>query len=347
VGIIGDNGSGKSTLLRLVAGISAPTAGTVRATQPLAPILELGLGFHADFTGRENALLYGTLLGIEESVMKERLGDVLAFADLGEFIDQPLRTYSSGMAARLAFAVATHVDPRVLVVDEALAVGDNAFQKKCLDRMVRFKQAGCTVLFCSHALYLVTSFCDRAVWLHNGRVQHCGPAQEVVEQYESYMMQREKRQGSADTEALRALPAVGGKRGRLSGVRVLNAGGKETDSLDPGGELTVEIKVESIDPATKYHVAVTIDTQDGRCVFGAATHWDGVAPISGGTHHTIQLRVPSLPFAAGSFTVSGFLFDDNGLHVYDQVVMPAAIKVASHRWTPSLLHLPHTWVGPG
>ena len=175
VGIIGENGSGKSTLLRLVAGISTPTAGTIRAAQPLAPILELGLGFHSDFTGRENALLYGTLLGIEESAMKERLGDVLAFADLGEFIDQPLRTYSSGMAARLAFAVATHVDPRVLVVDEALAVGDGAFQKKCLDRMVRFKQAGCTVLFCSHAMYLVTSFCDRAVWLHNGRVQHVWP----------------------------------------------------------------------------------------------------------------------------------------------------------------------------
>jgi lipopolysaccharide transport system ATP-binding protein len=344
VGIIGENGSGKSTLLRLIAGISTPTAGTIRAAQPLAPILELGLGFHSDFTGRENALLYGTLLGIEESAMKERLGDVLAFADLGEFIDQPLRTYSSGMVARLAFAVATHVDPRVLVVDEALAVGDGAFQKKCLDRMVRFKQDGRTVLFCSHAMYLITSFCERAVWLHRGRVQDVGPAREVVERYESYLMQREKRQIAADAEALLAHVPLSGKRGRLSRVRVLDAEGRPTESLDPGVGLTVQLVVESTDPATRYHLGVAIDSQDGRCLFAAATHWDGVAPLSGGTSHTALLRIPALPVAAGSFSVSGFLFDDNGLHTYDQVVVPAAIKVASQRWTPSLLHLPHEWV---
>jgi lipopolysaccharide transport system ATP-binding protein len=344
VGIIGENGSGKSTLLRLVAGISTPTAGSVRAAQPLAPILELGLGFHPDFTGRENALLYGTLLGIDEAAMKERLGEVLEFADLGAFIDQPLRTYSSGMAARLAFAVATHVDPRVLVVDEALAVGDGAFQKKCLDRMVRFKQDGRTVLFCSHAMYLITSFCERAVWLHRGRVQDVGPAREVVERYESYLMQREKRQIAADAEALLAQGPFSGKRGRLSRVRVLDAEGRPTESLDPGVGLMVQLVVESADPATRYHLGVAIDSQDGRCLFAAATHWDGVAPLSGGTGHTALLRIPALPVAAGSFSVSGFLFDDNGLHTYDQVVVPAAIRVASQRWTPSLLHLPHEWV---
>jgi homopolymeric O-antigen transport system ATP-binding protein len=281
--------------------------------------------------------------------MRERLGDVLSFAALGDFIDQPLRTYSSGMAARLAFAVATHVDPQVLVVDEALAVGDGAFQKKCLDRMVRFKQSGCTVLFCSHAMYLVTSFCDRAVWLHHGRVQQCGPAQEVVEQYESYLMQREKRQLSADTEAelLRAFPAVGGKRGRLREVRVLDAAGSPTESVGPGTGLAVQLTVESVDPATRYHLGVAIDSQDGRCLFAAATHWDGVGPLSGSTSHTALLRIPALPVAAGSFSVSGFLFDENGLHTYDQVVVPAALKVASERWTPSLLHLPHAWVVPG
>jgi ABC-type polysaccharide/polyol phosphate transport system ATPase subunit len=346
VGIIGENGSGKSTLLRLVAGISTPTAGSIRAAQPLAPILELGLGFHPDFTGRENALLYGTLLGIDEATMKGRLGEVLEFADLGEFVDQPLRTYSSGMAARLAFAVATHVDPRVLVVDEALAVGDGAFQKKCLDRMMRFKQDGRTVLFCSHAMYLITSFCERAVWLHRGRVQDVGPAREVVERYESYLMQREKRQIAADAEELLAHGPFIGKRGRLSCVQVLDAEGRRTESLDPGVGLMVQLVVESADPATRYHLGVAIDSQDGRCLFAATTHWDGVTPLSGGTSHTALLRIPALPVAGGSFSVSGFLFDDNGLHTYDQVVVPAALRVASRRWTPSLLHLPHEWVVP-
>jgi lipopolysaccharide transport system ATP-binding protein len=214
--------------------------------------------------------------------------------------------------------------------------------------MVRFKQAGCTVLFCSHAMYLVTSFCDRAVWLHHGRVQQCGPAQDVVEQYESYLMQREKRQISADTEAeaLRALPPAGGKRGRLKELRVLDAAGDPTESVEPGMGLAIGLTVESVDPTTRYHVGVAIDSQDGRCLFAAATHWDGVGPLSGGTRHTVLLRIPALPVAAGSFSVSAFLFDDNALHIYDQVVVPAAIKVASERWTPSLLYLPHTWVVP-
>ena len=171
----------------------------------------------------------------------------------------------------------------------------------------------------------------------------------MVEQYESYLMQREKRQVSADTEAeaLRPLPVVGGKRGRLREVRVLDAAGDPTESVEPGMGLTVGLTVESIDPATRYHLGVAIDSQDGRCLFAAATHWDGVAPLSGGTSHTVLLRIPALPVAGGSFSVSAFLFDDNGLHVYDQVVVPAALKVTSQRWTPSLLHLPHTWVVPG
>jgi len=209
---------------------------------------------------------------------------------------------------------------------------------------VRFKQDGRTVLFCSHAMYLITSFCERAVWLHRGRVQDVGPAREVVERYESYLMQREKRQIAADAEALLAHVPLSGKRGRLSRVRVLDAEGRPTESLDPGVGLTVQLVVESTDPATRYHLGVAIDSQDGRCLFAAATHWDGVAPLSGGTSHTALLRIPALPVAAGSFSVSGFLFDDNGLHTYDQVVVPAAIKVASQRWTPSLLHLPHEWV---
>ena len=348
VGIVGENGSGKSTLLRLVAGISTPNAGTVRTTPPVAPILELGLGFHPDFTGRENAVLYGALLGISEEAMTERLGDVLAFAELGEFENQPLRTYSSGMAARLAFAVATNVDPQVLVVDEALAVGDGAFQKKCIDRMVRFKEHGRTVLFCSHALYQVTSFCGRAVWLHQGRIRMQGPSHDVVREYESYLMQREKRRLSDEAAADRAwapgIPA--GRLGRLGRLRVLDLGGAPVDTVDAGAGFQIELVVESLDARASFHVAVAVDGQDGRCVFAAATHWDGVAPVTGAARHVVRLRVPCFPVASGGFSVSGFLFDENGLHTYDQVVAPDAMRVAGARWTPSLLRLDHEWDVP-
>ncbi len=342
VGIIGENGSGKSTLLRMVAGISSPDTGSVRVAQPVAPILELGLGFHPDFTGRQNAVLYGTLLGLDEETITARLDDVLAFAELDEFVDQPLRTYSSGMAARLAFAVATHVDPAVLVVDEALAVGDGAFQKKCIDRMLQFKDEGRTVLFCSHAMYLVTGFCDRAVWLHQGRIRAHGAAQRVVEEYEAHLMQREKRRLSRATgaDASAAPPA---RVARLSALRVLGLDGEPTDTLAPGTGFEVELEVESLDAAARFHVAVAVDTQDGRCAFAAATHRDGAQPLTGATRHTVRLAVPSFPVASGRFSVSGFLFDESGLHTYDQVVVPAAVSVSGESWTPSLLRLDHAW----
>jgi ABC-type polysaccharide/polyol phosphate transport system ATPase subunit len=194
----------------VVAGITRPDAGSVEVAAPISAILELGLGFHPEFSGRENALLYGAVIGVPERVMRERLADVLAFAELGEFIDQPLRTYSSGMTARLAFAVATHVDPNVLLVDEALAVGDIAFQKKCVDRMARFLADRRTVLFCSHAMYLVTSFCQRAVWLRDGQVAAAGDVHAVVSAYEEYLVTRGSTCSTATTgRSSSSLPTAG------------------------------------------------------------------------------------------------------------------------------------------
>ncbi len=347
VGIVGENGSGKSTLLRLVAGVSSPDAGKLRVAQPVAAILELGLGFHPEFTGRENALLYGSLLGISEEAMAARLDDVLAFAELGEFVDRPLRTYSSGMAARLAFAVAVNVDPKVLVVDEALAVGDGAFQKKCVDRMVQFKEEGRTVLFCSHAMYLVTSFCERAIWLHQGRIRSQGPSQGVVEEYEEYLMQREKRRLTrGETSQLEEDRIVTGSAGRLTAVRVLDTGGAPIRDISPRDGIQIEFTVESLKCEARYHLAIAVDSQDGRCVFAAGTHQDGARTLTGGSHYIARLSIAEFPISSGSFSVSAFLMDENGLHIYDQVVVPAAIRVISPRWTPSLLHIGYEWVTP-
>lgn len=183
VGVIGRNGAGKSTLLRLIARVMPPTAGRVVVVGRTAPLLELGLGFHGELTGRENVMLQGALLGFTRGEMKRRTPRIVEWAEVEEFIDAPVRTYSTGMAARLAFSVATDVEPDILLVDEALAVGDERFQQKCRVRMDEFRQAGKTVLLVSHALAQVRENCTRAIWIHEGRIVRDGDSTSVTELY--------------------------------------------------------------------------------------------------------------------------------------------------------------------
>jgi len=185
LGVIGRNGSGKSTLLKIIAGVYRPTAGTVHVEGSLAPLIELGAGFHHELTGRENILLNGLLMGYSREEMKSREESIIEFADIGKFIDAPIKQYSTGMQTRLAFAVATEVDPDILVVDEILAVGDAAFQQKCFSRIEKFRRAGKTILFVSHNMIQVTEHCDRAVLLDKGSIIADGEPAEVVAYYKS------------------------------------------------------------------------------------------------------------------------------------------------------------------
>ena len=183
VGVIGRNGSGKSTLLKMICGILAPSSGTLAVHGHVAPILALGVGFHPDFSGRENVRMNAAVLGMPSEVLAERLDSIVAFADIGEFFDQPVRSYSSGMVSRLAFAVAIHSDPDILVVDEILAVGDEAFSRKCFSRIEQLKQQGSTILFVSHASNLVVQLCDRAILMEAGRRVLTGDPKTVVSLY--------------------------------------------------------------------------------------------------------------------------------------------------------------------
>ncbi|MBN1177642.1 MAG: ABC transporter ATP-binding protein [Anaerolineae bacterium] len=183
VGFIGPNGSGKSTLLKLIARILAPTCGWIEVNGRIGPLLELGAGFHPDLTGRENVFLNGSLLGLRQVEVHKQFDAIVAFAELERFIDMPVRHYSAGMSLRLGFSIAAHVSPDILLVDEVLAVGDEAFQRKCLERMETFRQAGCTIVFVSHDLRTVERLCARAFWLAEGRIRHTGPAHEVVARY--------------------------------------------------------------------------------------------------------------------------------------------------------------------
>lgn len=183
-GIVGSNGAGKSTALRVVARVLTPTSGRVRVRGRVAPLLELGAGFDFELTGRENVYLNGALLGHSQKEMDRRLGRIVEFAGLSDFVDAPLRAYSTGMVARLGFAVATDVDADILIVDEVLSVGDEVFQRKCLDRIRSFREAGVTILLVSHDASTVRALCDRAAWLEHGVLRAIGPAREVVSEYQ-------------------------------------------------------------------------------------------------------------------------------------------------------------------
>lgn len=183
VGIIGKNGAGKSTLLKLIAGVSAPTKGTIAIEGKVAPLIELGAGFHPELTGIENIFLNGVILGLKEKEVKEKLQDIIAFSELEKFMDVPVKFYSSGMYMRLAFSVAIHVSADILLIDEILAVGDSEFQKKCMDKMEEFKKNGTTIVLVSHDTNMVKRFCSRVIYLKNGTVSYDGPVEDGIKEY--------------------------------------------------------------------------------------------------------------------------------------------------------------------
>jgi lipopolysaccharide transport system ATP-binding protein len=346
VGIIGENGAGKSTLMKIIAGTTSPTVGTIEVNGTVAAILELGAAFHPEFSGRDNAVLYGALMGLTREEMESRLDDIFAFAEIGAFIEHPVKSYSTGMAMRLAFAVATHVNPDVLVVDEALAVGDGYFQKKCVDKILEIKGRGTTIVFCSHAMYYVTMFCDRALWIAKGRIERDGSAQEVVEAYEAHLQLRDiRRVGSSHKEAEpgREAATQGKQVGRITSVM---PGGRTSDlpvTIDSGTELAIDVEFTSSNPDEPFHLGIALDTLDGRCVLAASTKRDGADPITGETRYRSRLRVPSLPLASGTFHIYAFLLDESGLYTHDQVIVTEAVRFESPEWTPSLIDVEYHW----
>ncbi len=343
MGIIGENGAGKSTLLKIIAGTTAPTVGRVEVQGVVAAILELGAAFHPEFTGRENAILYGALMGLDRADMEARLPAILDFAELGEFIDQPLKSYSTGMSMRLAFAVATHVDPDVLVIDEALAVGDGYFQKKCIDTIRSIKERGTTILFCSHAMYYVSLFCDRVMWIRGGRVERDGPPEQVVTAYEEFLVNRERRRLDDHEGAGAPPPEARGSEALIRAIRVVGPNGREIDAYSPGMELSVEVEWESADAQTPLHVAVVIERGDGTRVAGAATFFDDLEPVCADGAHTTALTFEEFPVAKGNYSVTAYLFDASGLHIWDQAVLTDRLRPAAEEWAPTMLQLRHRW----
>jgi ABC-type polysaccharide/polyol phosphate transport system ATPase subunit len=344
VGLIGDNGAGKSTLLQLVAGILRPTAGSVATRGRLSTILELGAGFNPEFTGRENALMSGTIMGIPPKEMERRFPGIAAFAEIGDFIDRPVKIYSTGMYVRLAFAVAISVDPDLLIIDEALSVGDQYFQKRCIDRIEAFRKAGKTILFCSHNLYQIRLICDEAIWLKDGQVAEAGDTSRVVAAYENYL--REREVPKADSP-----PAVGDRKAFPWVTRVLLTRGDEPGERDQfmtGDELVITVHYEVPQSPTVVHVGIIVFRNDRVQCFGTGTHVAGVKPpASGGS---VRLRIPRLPLMSGDYAVTVYLLDEHGLHVYDQREREFKFQVVQNVKALGLCYLEHRWeveVPPG
>jgi lipopolysaccharide transport system ATP-binding protein len=339
--LIGENGAGKSTLLKILAGITAPTRGSAEVRGKVASILELGSGFHPEFTGRQNIVLNAAMLGLSEDDLRRKMPDIVEFSELGEFIDQPVKVYSTGMTMRLGFSIATQVDPEVLIIDEALSVGDGYFQKKCMDRLRLYVESGGTLLFCSHAMYYVSVFCQRALWLRNGRAEALGPVSEVVREYENFLVAKSARASEAAETAKGTESVSSARPARIVSTNLIEP---RKDALyEPGDPWELEVEWESVDPRLAFHLGVGINRSDGIEVCSFASHLDGMLPMTGQRSYTARLAIPSLPLVKGEFTLYIFLMDEEGLHIYDQRILERAFTVHSPSYAFGLVRVDHTW----
>ncbi|MFG0330584.1 MAG: ABC transporter ATP-binding protein [Phycisphaerales bacterium] len=286
LGIIGRNGAGKSTLLQIIAGTLSATEGEVAANGRIAALLELGSGFNPEFTGRDNVFLNGLILGVSRSEMQNRFDDIVAFADIGEFIDQPLKTYSSGMRARLAFAVSTAIEPDVLILDEILSVGDVGFRQKCTARMKRMREDGLTLLFVSHSPGAVRSICDRSLFLHGGEIIDLGATDSVIDRYLRFMREADndrnldRRKELGDRVPFKSHVAgklrYGSGHVQIESIRVLNPSGEPVSEIEFGDEIIVELEVRSHVEVDHLSVSFLVRDHFGVDLLGTTTFDENV-----------------------------------------------------------------------
>jgi lipopolysaccharide transport system ATP-binding protein len=322
LGLVGHNGAGKSTVLKLMTRILEPTSGTVRIRGRVAALLELGSGFHPDLSGRENVFLNGSLMGFSRRDMEVRLEEILDFAEIGDFIDLEVKHYSSGMYTRLAFAVATTVDPDILITDEVLAVGDEAFQRKCMERIYRFRQMGKTIIFVSHALDTVRALCDQAVWLDHGVARCVGPANEVIDAYLAEVNRQEReRLALQHGQAVEPDESTGRRTGtrevEIVRVELLDAQGRERMVFQTHESLTVRMHYVAHQPIDHPVFGVMIHHEAGLWLLGPNNRFGGLEiPRVSGTGY-VDYTIDDLPLLAGRYQLSVSVYDSALLHPYD------------------------------
>ena len=335
LGVVGDNGAGKSTFLKMLAGTLPPTQGLCEVRGRRSALLELGTGLQPEFSGVDNARMGLALRGLAHVEIERCLPEVLAFAELGEFAHQPVKTYSSGMVVRLVFAVAAVIEPAVLIVDEALSVGDQYFQKKSLDRMRAILGNGTTLVFCSHNLYQVREMCRQAVWLEQGRVRMLGDAQTVVDAYQDTVRSR-------NSELVCPSP----DKGRLGGVSLL-AVTLNRDVFQTNDLFRLNIQASQGDrPLADVHVGIVIRRNDDVQCYGISTLHDGVSMqvVDDGVL-AATFVMDHLPLLSGEYCLEVWLIDGSGVHVYDsrERCCPFRVQQIGQQQGVGMVMLPHRW----
>jgi lipopolysaccharide transport system ATP-binding protein len=370
-GIIGRNGSGKSTALKLVAGITKPTTGTVKVEGRISALIELGAGFHPEISGRENVFINGIMLGLTKREVTRRFDEIVEFAEMQQFIDAPVKTYSSGMYMRLGFAVAIHVDPDVLLVDEVLAVGDEGFTHKCLDKFGEFKRRGKTILLVTHSLNLVERFCDEALWLDSGKVRGSGDPKRVVGAYltdvgrseEKELARTEERaqEGAvheADPESSVQSPAPipstlddmtrsdegrwGSREIEITGVAFKTAQGEVAHIFQSGDPMSIHLSVRAHQASSDFVFGIGIYSADGVNCYGTNTHLEGFMPQEARGEGEVTFGIESLDLVEGTYKLDVAVHKRDG-YPYDYHRLLYTFRVKSRSNEVGIYRPRHAW----
>ena len=341
VGIIGTNGSGKSTILKIITGVLNPTGGEVTVDGRISALLELGAGFNMEYTGIENVYLNGTMMGFSKEEIDARLQDILDFADIGDFVHQPVKAYSSGMFVRLAFAVAINIDPEILIVDEALSVGDTRFQMKCIDKMTQLRDQGTTILFVTHAVEQIKRFCTRSIWIKDGAVIEDGEASRIVDLYDNFTkygeLPGEEQSDSDELKPFRTPEDVT----CLAAIQRVTLNKKLFQSFEP---LEVDVVYDVYQEMKDLQIGVAIYSSDRKIyVFGPNTNLDKYPLPQQAGRYQMRYRIPKLALMSGDYVIDVGIFNSDGIVNLDYRNGCKAFSVANEYFSEGMIYLEHEW----
>ncbi len=311
IGILGKNGSGKSTLLKIITGVTQPTCGKVEVNGRIAAMLELTAGFDPELTGIENIYLKALSMGIPRDSITERINDIIEFADIGDHINDPVRTYSSGMKSRLGFAVSVNVDPDILVVDEVLAVGDDIFKLKCIEKMKEFRKLGKTILFVSHSLFTVKAFCTKGMWIRDGKMVDYGDLGPVMRKYENYLKDEKAKTMKLRLESGDSAPMSKSDILKISRFRMVNAAGEATDTFKCGEDIRICFDYEVKRPIDRLNFGITLRDSEEREIFLSERRNEQHQLLSDIGTHSMEIVLHSPNLLDGHYLLSGELWDSD------------------------------------